>query len=220
MNGHLIKHLTFTQVSLLVGFVIGLGLLLVLLAYAFRRSRKEMIEGGSFREKPPRVENESAFMAATVQGVIADLKRQLSAAQQQLKEVQRESEGRKLTLDCILRESPLGIVIFDSEGFVQNGTARARQLLQTDFWSRRKYTEVLGADSELAVIIKGALEGRSIVQRSAVAGTGAANRLTASAVPITSAGAVRLGVVLMIDLCDAPASGNAPSATENPAPTS
>jgi nitrogen fixation/metabolism regulation signal transduction histidine kinase len=219
MNGHLIKHLTLGQVSLLAGIIVGLGLLLVLIAYGFRRFRKQMAEGSSFKEKPPRAENESAFMAATVQAVIADLKRQLSAAQQQLRETARESEGRKLFLNVILRELPQGVIILDGEGFVQTGTARAREILQADLWSRRTYAEVLGADSELAAIIKDAIERGSAVQRSAVTVSGSASPLVASAVPVISAGGRRLGVVLMIDrdeVATASAATTSPSETSRP----
>jgi PAS domain S-box-containing protein len=115
---------------------------------------KEQREEANVAPRSPRVENEATFAMAAMQGVIAQMKEQEKelndlrrAAEQRAKESARVSEN-------IIREMPSGLMVFNREGFITAANPAVRTMLGVDTWSRRRYPEILGPQSNLAAHIR------------------------------------------------------------------
>src|SRR5690242_6346176 len=126
----------------------GVGFLLI------HKMFKEQREGTNVTPKSPRTENEAGFAMAAMQGVIAQMKAQEKelnelrrAAEQRAKESARISEN-------IIREMPSGLMVFNREGFITAANPAVRTMLGVDTWSRRRYPEILGPQSNLAAYIR------------------------------------------------------------------
>lgn len=133
---------------LVVVAAIGVGVFFI--HKLFQEGRKETDLGS----KSPRVENETTFALAAMQGVIAQMKEQEKelndlrrAAEQRAKESARISEN-------IIREMPSGLMVFNREGFITAANPAVRTMLGVDTWSRRRYPEILGPQSNLAAHIR------------------------------------------------------------------
>jgi PAS domain S-box-containing protein len=104
--------------------------------------------------KSPRIDHDATFAMAAMQGVIARMKEQEKeltelrrAAEQRAKESARISEN-------IIREMPSGLMVFNREGFITAANPAVRTMLGVDTWSRRRYPEILGPESNLAAHIR------------------------------------------------------------------
>ncbi|MHB8654221.1 MAG: two-component system sensor histidine kinase NtrB [Terriglobia bacterium] len=146
---------------MLVG-LLGVGF--YILHKVFQQQRTEL----DLKSKSPRVENDATFAMATMQGVIAKMKeqeRELTglrvAAEQRARESSRISEN-------IIREMPSGLMVFNREGFITTANPAVRTLLGIDTWSRRRYPEILGAESLLAAHIRECLETGKTTTRETI----------------------------------------------------
>ena len=97
-----------------------------------------------------RTENSQAFVLATLQGLIADLRADQKKTQDLLRasELRAEESARKAEL--LAREIEEGLLIFDGQGFISLANPAAHTLLGIDVWSRRRFQDLLGAGSGLA----------------------------------------------------------------------
>lgn len=156
-------HLSSSQVSLLLGMALvvfgGLVVLVVILHRAFAKGRQEE----ALKAKSPREIDQAAFAMATMQGVITTLKRQQKELEEQKREAERQAEESSRLNQIITREVPTGVMVFDKEGFLVMANPAARALLGIDSWSRRRYSEVLGAESKLVARIRKSLESGETV---------------------------------------------------------
>lgn len=145
---------TKARVALLAGtflvVVAAVGVGVFFVHKLFQEQRKETDLGS----KSPRVENETTFALAAMQGVITRMKEQEKeltdlrrAAEQRAKERARISEN-------IIREMPSGLMVFNREGFITAANPAVRTMLGVDTWSRRRYPEILGPQSNLAAHIR------------------------------------------------------------------
>jgi PAS domain-containing protein len=217
-------HLTFSQVTLLVGTALAVAVALIGLLYFLHRAGRERRAGLDFRAKPPRSENESAFVAATVQGVISDLK----SSQREMEARLRAAEGllrvSQRTLEVLAREIREGLVIINRDGHVARANAAARELLAADLWSRRPYLEILGRDSPLGRLIQDCMESaRPSKQEFALGALGRAEGtiVEASIIAIEDSGGGVEGVVCLLRKVSTkpgsalPPEGNASTASAN-----
>ena len=156
------RHLSLTQLTLLVGLILAAAGILILGAYGLHKMLTQARRADSLEPKTPRTDNEPSFIFATLQGVIANLKaEQKELARQHRAEQGRAEESARLN-EIVTREMPTGLMVFDRKGFLVQANPAARALLEIDSWSRRRYPEILGAQSPLtAWIRKGLEEGRS-----------------------------------------------------------
>lgn len=145
---------TKARIALLAGtflvLVAAVGVGVFFVHKLFQEQRKETDLGS----KSPRVENETTFALAAMQGVITRMKEQEKeltdlrrAAEQRAKESARISEN-------IIREMPSGLMVFNREGFITAANPAVRTMLGVDTWSRRRYPEILGPQSNLAAHIR------------------------------------------------------------------
>lgn len=167
-DGGIVSHLSKPRLSLLIGsslILVGvLGVGFYILHKVFQQQRAEL----DLNSKSPRVENDSTFALAAMQGVIAKMKeqeRELTglrlAAEQRARESSRISEN-------IIREMPSGLMVFNREGFITAANPAVRTLLGVDTWSRRRYPEILGAESGLAAHIRECLETGKTTTRETI----------------------------------------------------
>ena len=151
------RHLDFEQVTILVGLTLVAAAVAGVVIYVVHRMARSHHDAENFRAKPLRSENETAFVSATVQGVIADLK----GREKLLTELCRKAEERatfsRNALEAIASHLPYPLLVFDRAGFLALANAAARGWLHIDVWSRRKYSDLLSADSPLALAVEGVL---------------------------------------------------------------
>jgi PAS domain-containing protein len=133
----------------------GLFILLVYTLHkAFQRQRKH----ADWRPIRPRPGDATAFAAAAMQGVIARMKAREKELNDLLREAEQRGETSSRTLETIAREFPTGLMVFNREGFLALANPAVRTLLGIDTWSRRRYIEILGAESAIAGLLHECLE--------------------------------------------------------------
>ena len=154
----MVRNLTSIQIVLILGGILVIAGLFVLLVYllhrAFERQRKE----SNLSPARPRPADEAAFVNAAMQGVIAKLKAREAELNDLLREAEQRAETSSRALEAIVREFPAGLMVFSQEGFLELSNSAARIILGIDTWSRRRYTEILGAESPVARLVKQCLE--------------------------------------------------------------
>ncbi len=161
--------LTPLQARLLLASVfVFLLIFAVLLFYLIHKLFKQSRESADLNAKAPRAEDEAGFAMATMQGVITRMKaqeRELSELRRQAE--QRAKESARLS-DNVIREMPSGLMVFDRAGFITTANPAVRSMLGVDTWARRRYPDILGADSALAGLIRECLESGKTVTRETV----------------------------------------------------
>jgi len=152
------RNLTTIQVALILGAILLVAGLFVLLVYllhrAFERQRKE----SSLSPVRPRPADEAAFVTAAMQGVIAKMKAREAELNDLLREAEQRAETSSRALEAIVREFPAGLMVISQEGFLELSNPAVRTILGIDTWSRRRYTENLGAESPVARLVRQCLE--------------------------------------------------------------
>ena len=152
------RNLTTIQVALILGAILLVAGLFVLLVYllhrAFERQRKE----SSLSPVRPRPADEAAFVTAAMQGVIAKMKAREAELNDLLREAEQRAETSSRALEAIVREFPAGLMVISQEGFLELSNPAVRTILGIDTWSRRRYTEILGAESPVARLVRQCLE--------------------------------------------------------------
>jgi PAS domain-containing protein len=158
-------HLSLSQLSFLVGTAVVIGVVLVLIVIGLHKVFARQRQGITPVPGTPRAEEATAFGLAALQGVIATLKEQ----QQELQERCRAAEGRAemntRTMETILQGMDQGVLVFDREGFISMTNHAARALLGVDTWSRRRYPEVLGPESQMTGLVWECLQRGAIARQ-------------------------------------------------------
>ena len=160
------QHLSISQVTLLVGITIGIGLVLV--AYAIHKAFHGRREELDLNPKSPRAQDEAAFAVATLQGVITNLKAQQQELREELRATRERAKEIAHLSEIMIREMPGGLLVFDRAGFIINANRAVAELLQIDTWSRRRYPEMLGPESALTGYIRKCLESGKTHTREGV----------------------------------------------------
>jgi PAS domain-containing protein len=142
-----------------------------------------------FKLPTPRVQDETAFVAAAFQGVVKDLKEQQQKLEQLLRASEQRADANMRQIEVISREMGEGLVRISSEGFIVFANPAARSLLEMAALSHRLYTEVFGADTKLCQSIRACLEAGVVARRQQVdylCPSGKARPLLASVVPLAT----------------------------------
>ncbi|MGB9403986.1 MAG: ATP-binding protein [Candidatus Acidiferrales bacterium] len=116
----------------------------------------------------PGEENPSAFMTASMQGVIEKLRaqeRELARLHQIEKERARESE--RITEE-VTRNMPTGLLLLSAKGSITSANPAAETALGVSGMQYRAYAEVLGENSDLAILITECLRKGRTVHRGEV----------------------------------------------------
>jgi PAS domain-containing protein len=200
----MIRHLTFSQLTLLVGVAFAVAGVLIVLLYVLHKTVRRQLHEEGLKAPAPRAENSQAFALATLQGVIASVREEQKKTANLLRvsELRAEESARKAEL--IAREIEEGLVIFDGQGFISLANPASHALLEIDIWSRRRYQEVLGAGSELARRVESCLTNGTVTRGEALdyqTPGGRTLRLIVTIVPLTrqlTGGEEILGAVCLV----------------------
>ncbi len=154
-----------TAITTVTIFAVG-GLSLYIIRRFFKTTRDAHRE--QFLAAAPRTENPSAFMAASMQGVILKLKEQEKELERlhQL-EKERAEHTERLSLE-VTRNMPAGLVVVNASGIIASANPAAEQTLGIRQLGFRRYSEALGASSDLTKLLAECLAAGKIFRREEV----------------------------------------------------
>jgi PAS domain-containing protein len=182
-------HISFSQLTFLVATRLGVTALLILGVYALKKALRRQWGYADFKPLTPRVQDQTAFVAAAFQGVAKDLKEQQQKLEQLLRASEQRADANMRQIEVISREMGEGLVRISSEGFIVFANPTARSLLEMAVLSHRLYTEVFGADTKLCQSIQACLEAGVVTRLQQVdylCPNGKARPLLASVVPLAT----------------------------------
>jgi len=162
------RHLTVSQLTLVIGIAVAVGAVLILIVYTLHKAFRGQLQGEKWKPRTPRAEESEAFMLAGLQALIASLREEQKKTSELLRSSELRADECARRIELITREIEEGLLVFDREGYISLANSLARTLLSIDVWSRRRYQEVLGPDSELAQRIATCLAEGSITRHEAV----------------------------------------------------
>jgi two-component system sensor histidine kinase HydH len=154
----------------------------------------------------PRTENPSAFMAASMQGVILQLREQEKELERLHKiEKERAEQTERLSED-VTRNMPAGLLLVNATGIISSSNPAAEQTLGIHGLGFRRYSEALGESSELTKLIADCLATGKIFRRAQVehaSPSGETHRLGVTISPIRRGNEKINGVIcLLTDLTE------------------
>ncbi|MFZ3216102.1 MAG: ATP-binding protein [Candidatus Acidiferrales bacterium] len=169
-------------VALAVFLCAGMVLVVVMLRKFMREQAREGKEDWAATKAD--VENPSAFMAASMQGVIEKLRTQeKELARLHLLAQERAQESERLTEE-VTRNMPTGLLLVNAMGAISSTNPAAEEALGIRPLRYRSYKEILGAESELTQMLTACIRDGKTFQRGEIE-------------HLTSEGAVRnLGVTI------------------------
>src|ERR1700746_1608479 len=152
------------DLGFLAGGLLVLLLVLILFAIVVRKflRRGDASPEGQFTAPIPDTDNASAFMAASMQGVIEKLRTQeKELARLHLVAQERAQESERLTEE-VTRNMPTGLLLVNATGAISSTNPAAEEALGIRTLRYRSYKEILGADTALTQMLTACLrEGRT-----------------------------------------------------------
>lgn len=169
-------------IGFLVIFLFGIVGCVILIRKFTRVEPKS--SGTDWVNQSPDTDNASAFMAASMQGVIEKLRTQeKELARLHSLAQERAQESERLTEE-VTRNMPTGLLLVNATGAISSTNPAAEEALGIRTLRYRSYKEILGADSELTRMLTACIRDGKTFQRGEVE-------------HLTSAGEVRhLGVTI------------------------
>ena len=202
-------HLSLSQLSFLVGVVLAVGVVIILIVYFFHRVVREGLGKKDSTESAVRVDDQTAFALAAMQGLIGSMKEEQKKTLHSLHAAQELAEDALRKLEVVAQEMEQGLIIFDRQGFIRMANPAIRVMLQIDTWSRRRYPEVLGRDSKLTEMVEDCLKTGRLTRNGSVeyqTARGEARPLSVSVAPLqTQTGSIE-GAVCLVEGRQVPSS--------------
>src|SRR5258706_9281416 len=160
------QHLWLIVAGLGLGFLVA-TLLVVFVMRKFFQSRREG-QKEEFKASGPGTENPSAFMAASMQGVIQQLREQEKELER-LHRIERErAEQTERLSEEVTRNMPAGLLLVKAKGIICTSNPAAEQVLGIRGLGFRRYSEALGASSNMTKLIAECLTTGKIFRREEV----------------------------------------------------
>src|ERR1700674_2923332 len=116
----------------------------------------------------PRTENPSAFMAASMQGVIQKLRDQEKELERLHRLEKERAEHTERLSEEVTRNMPAGLLVVNTRGIISSGNPAAEQVLGIRGLAFRRYSEALGASPEMTKLIAECLSTGKIFRREEV----------------------------------------------------
>ncbi|HKV24994.1 MAG TPA: ATP-binding protein [Candidatus Acidoferrum sp.] len=116
----------------------------------------------------PRTENASAFMTASMEGVIRQLREQEKELERLHKLERERAEQNERLSEEVTRNMPAGLVLVNASGIVASFNPAAEQVLGIRGLGFRRYSEVFGESSDLTRFLADCLAKGSIFRREQV----------------------------------------------------
>ena len=165
-GGNGTQHLWEITAGLGIGVLAVAWLVVYLLRRFFQSTKEEHKE--KIRASAPRTENASAFVAASMQGVIQRLREQEKELER-LHKIERErAEQTERLSEEVTRNMPAGLVLVNATGIISSSNPAAEQVLGIRGLGFRRYSEALGEDSALTRLVAECLETGRIFRREEV----------------------------------------------------
>src|SRR5277367_4365848 len=163
VHAHTVSALSFNM-GFAVAFVVVLLAGLVAVAFLLRKYMRDQERASREDWTTPKtdVEPPSAFMAASMQGVIERLRTQeKELARLHLLAQERAQESERLTEE-VTRNMPTGLLLISATGAITSTNPAAEDALGIRTLRYRSYKEILGVDTELTRMLSACLrEGRT-----------------------------------------------------------
>jgi PAS domain S-box-containing protein len=186
--------------------IFGLGLLLLAVGWliyslvrrVFKNSRESQNEN---MEAAPRVDNSAAFMTASMQGVIRKLREQEKELERLHRIEKERAEHTERFSEEVTRNMPAGLVMVNVQGIVASANPAAEQVLGVRGLGYRRYSEVLGENSELTQLVGQCLAQGKIFRREQVdhkTPSGETRRLGVTISPVRSADEKISGTICLL----------------------
>ena len=169
MNSQLAQHPSISSpmglgfaVALFIIFLLAIVVLGLMVRKLFR-SESKSAPAADWTNPKLDTGNASAFMAASMQGVIEKLRAQeKELARLHMLAQERAQESERLTEE-VTRNMPTGLLLVNATGAISSTNPAAEQALGIRPLRYRSYKEILGADSDLTRMLTATLaEGRTI----------------------------------------------------------
>src|SRR6266851_2479439 len=164
--GNNTQHLWMIAAGLGVGFLVITGLAVFLMRKFFQSRREEQKE--EFNASGPRTENPSAFMAASMQGVIQQLREQEKELERLHRIEKERAEQTERLSEEVTRNMPAGLLVVNAMGIISSSNPAAEQVLGIRGLAFRRYSEALGASSGMTRLIGECLSNGTIFRREEV----------------------------------------------------
>jgi two-component system, NtrC family, sensor histidine kinase HydH len=149
-----------------VGILAVVGIIFFLLRRFFQSTQES--HRADVMMVAPRTENPSAFMTASMQGVIRQLRDQEKELER-LHKIERErAEHTERLSEEVTRNMPAGLVVVNAMGIISSANPAAEQVLGIKTLGFRRYSEVLGEKSDLTRLLGECLTNGSIFRREQV----------------------------------------------------
>jgi len=159
------------SLAYLIGFFIVIAVFVIaLIAFARKvlHKHREEDKQEAWEADAPSAENSSAFMAASMQGVIERLRAQeKELARLHLLAQERAQESERLTEE-VTRNMPTGLLLVSATGAISSTNPAAEEALGMRTLRYRSYKEILGAESELTQMLTAVLRDGKTFQRGEV----------------------------------------------------
>ncbi|MDP9147104.1 MAG: ATP-binding protein, partial [Acidobacteriota bacterium] len=116
----------------------------------------------------PRIENPSAFMAASMQGVIQKLRDQEKELERLHRIEKDRAEQTERLSEEVTRNMPAGLLLVNVSGIIASANPAAEQALGIQGLGFRRYSEALGQSSDLTKLLGECLANGKIFRREEV----------------------------------------------------
>src|SRR5260221_12549896 len=154
-----------------VGSAVGLFAIVMVVFFFIRRYFRNVRNADKKEEgepQTPRTQNPSAFMAASMQGVIQKLREQEKELER-LHRIEKERAAHTERLsEEVTRNMPAGLLVVNAPGIISSANPAAQQVLGIHGLGFRRYTEALGGDSDLTKLVAAGRSTGRIFQTEAV----------------------------------------------------
>src|SRR6202451_2752523 len=167
-----LAHSAMSPTTLFIAIGAG-GVLLVVTLLALIAMRKFSREQSAHAQADwtmPALDaaNPSAFMTASMQGVIEKLRAQeKELARLHAQAQQRAQESERLTEE-VTRNMPTGLLLVNATGAISSTNPAAEEALGIRTLRYRSYQEILGGDSDLSKMLTACLRDANTIQRGEV----------------------------------------------------
>lgn len=159
-------HIWEILAALGIGVLAVAGVVVYLLRKFFQSSKEGQEE--KIAASAPRTENASAFMAASMQGVIQQLREQEKELERLHKIEKERAEQTERLSEEVTRNMPAGLLVVNATGIISSSNPAAEQVLGIRGLGFRRYSEALGQGSELTKLVAECLETGRIFRREEV----------------------------------------------------
>src|SRR6267143_122316 len=165
-NANNTQHLWTLAAEMGIAFLAVMGLVFFFLRKFFQSRREEHKQ--VFATGAPRTENPSAFMAASMQGVIQKLREQEKELERLHKIEKERAELTERLSEEVTRNMPAGLLVVNATGIISSSNPAAEQVLGIRGLGFRRYSEALGEDSGLTKLVAECLSTGKIFRREEV----------------------------------------------------